>query len=151
MKATTSIFTLSIVILISSCALRPIPTEHSLVYIDKENISLNELGKGKVLIYNDANILHTGDNTSQLNIVMDGKNLGQLRAKNYVIVNLENGKHIFNIRHLDLVNMRSEHEVIVTDTLKVIRVKPTVTSNKLEEVNHLPKNWEKYKYMNDGK
>lgn len=151
MKATTSILTLFIGILFSSCALRPIPTEHSLVYIDKEKISLNELGKGKVLIYNDANILHTGDNTSQLNIVMDGKNLGQLRAKNYVIVSLENGKHIFNIRHLDLVNMRSEHEVFVTDTLKVIRVKPTVTSNKLEEVNQLPKNWDKYKCMNDGK
>lgn len=149
--STTSILVLFITILFSSCGLRPIPSEHNLVYIDKEKISLNELGNGKILIYNNANILHTADNTSNLNIVMDGKNLGQLRAKDYVIVNLENGKHTFNIRHLDVVNMRSEHEVFVTDTLKVISVKPTLTSNKLEEVNQLPKNWDKYKYMNDAR
>lgn len=134
-------------ILFTSCALRPIPTEHTLVRMDKEKTSLDNLGNGKILIYNDANILHTGDNTSQLNIKMDSKNLGQLRAKNYVIVDLVNGKHIFNLHHLDLVNMRSEHEVTVTDTVKVIRVKPTVTSNKLEITNQLPGNWDKYSYM----
>ena len=144
MKTSSIIITLCISILFTSCALRPIPTEHTLVQMDKEQITLEQLGNGKILIYNDANILHTGDNTSQLNIVLDGKNLGQLRATNYVIVNLPNGKHVFNIRHLDLVNMRSEHELVVTDTTKVILVKPTVTSNKLEVTNQLPKNWEKY-------
>ena len=67
-------------ILFTSCALRPIPTEHVLVQMEKEQTTLDNLGSGKILIYNDANILHTGDNTSQLNIKMDGKNLGQLRA-----------------------------------------------------------------------
>jgi len=36
----------------------------------------------------------------------------------------------------------------VTDSTKVIRVKPTITSNKLEIVNQLPENWDKYQYMN---
>ena len=147
MKLPVAPLAVFIAILISSCALKPIPTEHTLVQMDKEQTSLENLGNGKILIYNDANILHTGDNTSQLNIKMNGKNLGQLRAKNYVIVTLPNGKHTFNIRHLDLVNMRSEHEVMVTDTVKVIMVKPTITSNKLEITNQLPKNWEKYSYM----
>jgi hypothetical protein len=71
-----------------------------------------------------------------------------LRAKDYVIIRLENGKHLFKLRHLDLVNMRSEHVVTVTDSLKVIRVKPTISSNKLEVINQLPENWEKYEYMN---
>ena len=147
MKHLSTTFALFTAILFTSCALRPIPTEHTLVQMDKEQTTLNALGNGNILIYNDANILHTGDNTSQLNIKMDGKNLGQLRAKNYVIVNLSNGKHTFDLHHLDLVNMRSEHEVMVTDTVKVIRVKPTVTSNKLEVTNRLPENWKKYEYM----
>lgn len=147
MKITKFSLSVFFIILSSSCALRPIPSEHDFVKMEKENISLDELGEGNILIYNDANILHTSDNTSQLNIKIDGKNLGQLRAKDFVIIKLEEGKHLFNLTHLDLVNMRSEHEVTVTNTLKVIRVKPTVTSNKLEVVNQLPKNWKKYSYM----
>ena len=150
MKLTTTPLILFIAFLLTSCGLKPIPSEHDLVRVEKEKLSLDELGNGRILLYNDANILHTSDNTSRLNIKMDGKNLGQLRAKDFVIVSLENGKHIFNINHLDVVNMRSEHEVIVTDTLKVIRVKPTITSNKLEVVNKLPDNWDKYEYMNPG-
>lgn len=144
---TTTYLALIIAILFTSCGLRPIPSEHALVQMNKEETTLDNLGNGTILIYNDANILHTGDNTSRLNIIMDGKNLGQLRAKDYVIVNLTNGKHTFNINHLDLVNMRSEHEVNVTEEVKVIMVKPTVTSNKLEVTNQLPGNWDKYGYM----
>ncbi len=130
-----------------SCALRPIPNEHNLLRIEKNEISISELGNGNILIYNDANILHTGDNTARLNIVIDNKNLGQLRAKNYAIINLKNGKHNIKIRHIDFVNMRSEHEINVSDSVKVIRVKPTITSNLLEITNQLPNNWNKYDYM----
>lgn len=144
---TTTFLTLLIAILFTSCGLRPIPSEHSLVQMDKQQTTLDVLGNGKILIYNDANILHTSDNTSRLNIIMDGKNLGQLRAKDYVIVHLKDGKHFFDLMHLDLVKMRSEHVVMVTDTVKVIRVKPTITSNKLEVTNQLPANWDKYGYM----
>ncbi|WP_029035615.1 hypothetical protein [Salinimicrobium terrae] len=147
MKTTASILILLITILFSSCGLRPIPSEHTLVQMDKEQTILDNLGNGKILIYNDANILHTSDKTDRLNIKMDGRNLGQLRAKDYVIVNLVNGKHTFDILHLDLVNMKSDHEVTVTDTTKVIMVKPTITSNKLKVTNQLPDNWNKYSYM----
>jgi len=135
-------------ILLASCALRPISSEHNLIQIEKADFSTSDLGNGKILIYNDANILHTSDNTSRLNIQLDNKNLGQLRAKDFAVINLKNGKHVFNIMHIDVVNMRSEHEIIVTDSTKVIRVKPTITSNKLEIVNQLPQNWDKYQYMN---
>lgn len=145
------IFTVFMVVLFASCALKTIPSEHNLIRIEKKDISISDLGNGKILIYNDANILHTADNTSRLNIKLDDKNLGQLRAKDFAVVNLENGKHVFNIRHIDIVNMRSEHEINVTDSVKVIRVKPTVTSNKLEIVNQLPENWDKYRYMDSGK
>jgi hypothetical protein len=151
MKYLASATAIFAAVILSSCALKPIPSEYNLVQTKKEEVNLERLGNGTVLIYNDANILHTSDNTSQLNIVLDDKNLGQLRAKDYVIIRLENGKHIFKLRHLDLVNMRSEHVVTVTDSLKVIRVKPTISSNKLEVTNQLPGNWEKYEYMNPKK
>lgn len=135
----------------AACALKPIPSEHNLIRMKKDEISLARLGDGKVLIYNDANILHTADVTSRLNIRLDGKNLGQLRAKNFAIVDLKEGKHVFSIRHIDVVNMNSKHEVMLTDSIKVISVKPTITSNKLEIVNQLPNNWDKYEYMNPNK
>ena len=46
-----------------------------------------------------------------------------------------------------LVNMRSDHEVIVTDEVKEIMVKLTITSNKLEVTNQLPANWDKHECM----
>jgi hypothetical protein len=142
------LLTIFIVFLLTSCGLKPITSEHNLIHVENNEITLSDLGNGKILIYNDANIFHTSDNTSRLNIILDNKNLGQLRAKNYAVVKLEEGNHKFNIRHLDVVNMRSDHEVNVTDSIKVIRVKPTITSNKLEIVNQLPDNWDKYSYMN---
>lgn len=147
MKPTRPIILFAMMLILSSCALKPISSEHALLRMEKEDISSESLGKGKVLIYNDANILHMGDNTARLNIVLDDKNLGQLKAKDFVIVQLENGNHVFNIRHLDVVNMRSTHKVVITDTVKIIRVKPTITSNKLEITNEFPNNWDKYGFM----
>ena len=147
MKPTRPTILFALMLISSSCALKPISSEHALLRMEKEDISSESLGKGKVLIYNDANILHTGDNTARLNIVLDDKNLGQLKAKDFVIVKLENGNHVFNIRHLDVVNMRSTHKVVITDTVQIIRVKPTITSNKLEITNEFPNNWDKYGFM----
>lgn len=42
--------------------------------------------------------------------------------------------------------MRSEHELEIDNNTKVIKIKPTITSNKLELTNDFPKNFEKYKY-----
>nr|WP_288980327.1 hypothetical protein [uncultured Allomuricauda sp.] len=147
MKPTRPTILFALMLISSSCALKPISSEHALLRMEKEDISSESLGKGKVLIYNDANILHTGDNTARLNIVLDDKNLGQLKAKDFVIIQLENGNHVFNIRHLDVVNMRSTHKVVITDTVQIIRVKPTITSNKLEITNEFPNNWDKYGFM----
>lgn len=144
------LLTIGIIRSFTSCGLKPISTEHTLLHIKNENITLNELGNGTILIYNDANILHTSDNTSRLNIIIDDKNLGQLRAKNYAIVKLDLGIHYFRINHLDVVNMKSDHQVNLTESIKILKVKPTITSNKLEIVEELPQNWKKYTYMNSN-
>lgn len=138
-------------ILISSCGLKSIPSEYTFVKTDFENVSLEKLGNGKVLVYNGADILHTIDNTSRLNIWIDDKPLGQLRASEYVIIDLKNGKYKFKALHLDMVNMRSTDEVEITEATKVIKIKPNLTSNKLTVTNELPKNFEKFKYAEKRK
>lgn len=130
------------VLTLSSCALRSVPSDYSSVRLDV--IDNNTLGNGKVLIYNGAGVLHKMDNTARLNIGLDGKSLGQIRPKEYVIVNLENGKHEFTALHIDMVNMRSKHPVEINASTKVIKIEPTITSNKLTVTNILPENFDKY-------
>ncbi|MCQ9637287.1 hypothetical protein MP478_08725 [Chryseobacterium sp. WG14] len=130
------------VLTLSSCALRSVPSDYSSVKLDV--IDNNTLGNGKVLIYNGAGVLHKMDNTARLNIGLDGKSLGQIRPKEYVIVNLENGKHEFTALHIDMVNMRSKHPVEINAGTKVIKIEPTITSNKLTVTNILPENFDTY-------
>ncbi|WMI65452.1 hypothetical protein RBH94_15475 [Aestuariibaculum sp. YM273] len=111
-----------------------------------EKVQLDNLGNGTILIYNGADILHKIDNTARLNIWIDDKALGQIRPSEYVIINLKTGKHQFKALHIDLVNMRSEHDVEIDDKTKVIKIKPNITSNRLTVTNELPEKFEKFKY-----
>ena len=131
---------------LSSCALKAISSEYSFIKTDFEKVELEKLGDGNILIYNGANILHKIDNTARLNIWIDNKPLGQLRPSEYVIINLKDGKYHFRALHIDVVNMRSQHEVEINTETKVIKIKPNLTSNKLEVTNELPKKFDKFKY-----
>lgn len=111
----------------------------------------NTLGNGKVLIYNGAGILHSIDNTARLNIWIDNKSLGQIRPKEYLIIDLAKGKYEFTALHMDMVNMRSKHQVEIDENTKVINIEPTITSNRLTVTNTLPNNFEKYVYRMDRK
>jgi hypothetical protein len=136
----------SIVLLASSCALKPVTSEYNFVKIDLEDVNLDKLGNGNVLIYNGADILHKIDNTARLNIWIDNKALGQIKGREYVIINLKKGKHMFKALHIDVLKMRSTHDVEIDENTKVIKIKPNLTSNKLWITNELPKKFEKYKY-----
>ena len=109
-------------------------------------MTLDKLGNGTILIFNGADILHKIDNTGRLNIWIDNKPLGQIRPGEYIIINLKDGKHQFKALHLDVVNMRSIHDVEIDEKIKVIKIKPNLTSNKLTVTNELPKRFEKFKY-----
>lgn len=146
MKKAYLILAFSAVLSLTSCALKAIPSEYSYIKTDLTKVDINDLGNGTVLIYNGANILHKLDNTARLNVWIDNKPLGQIRPSEYLIINMENKKHVIKLLHVDVVNMRSEHDVIVTNETKIIRVKPTLTSNKLEVANEFPNNFEKFKY-----
>jgi hypothetical protein len=139
----------SVTILLTSCALKPITSEFTFIKTNLEEVNLDKLGNGTVLIYNGADILHKMDNTARLNIWIDNKSLGQIRPSEYVIINLNDGKYLFNVLHLDLVKMRSTHDVLIDGNTKIIKIKPNLTSNKLTITNELPKRFEKFKYAEE--
>ncbi len=134
------------VLLITSCGLKPIAPEYTFVKTNFETVELEKLGQGTILIYNGADILHKVDNTARLNIWINDKALGQLKPSEYVILKLDEGNYKFRALHLDVVNMRSEHDVIIDEKTKVIKIKPNLTSNKLWITNELPIRFEKFKY-----
>tara|TARA_R110001632_G_scaffold124451_2_gene237365 strand:+ start:8600 stop:9049 length:450 start_codon:yes stop_codon:yes gene_type:complete len=136
----------SVLLLLTSCALKPIISEYNFIKTDLEKVELDKLGNGTILIYNGANILHKVDLTARLNIWIDDKALGQIKPSEYVIINLKNGEYQFKALHIDVVNMRSTHDVIIDNNTKVIKIKPNLTSNKLTITNELPKRFEKFKY-----
>jgi hypothetical protein len=140
------IFALCALFLLSSCALKPITAEYDFVPLHVNDVTLSKLGNGKVLFYNGANILHKIDNTARLNVWINGKALGQIRGREYLIVDLPKGELEVKLHHIDVVNMRSTHTFTLNDTIKIIKVKPTVKSNKLEITNEFPKKFEKFEY-----
>ena len=140
-----ALFLLPLVVL-TSCGLKAVPSDYSFIDIGMENVTIDKLGNGKVLVYNGADILHKVDNTARLNVWIDGRAVGQVRGAEYVVIELKPGTYDFKVQHLDMFNMRSNHEVIVTEKTKVIRVEPTLTSNKLTVTDELPGNFGKFKY-----
>ncbi|WP_242404079.1 hypothetical protein [Formosa agariphila] len=134
------------ILLCNACGLKPIASEYTFVKTDVEDVDINQLGDGHVLIYNGANMLHTVDNTARLNVWIDNIPLGQIRPSEYAILNFKPKSYQFKLLHIDFVNMKSEHTVEINNQTKVIMIKPTVTSNKLEITNELPSKFEKFKY-----
>ena len=147
LKRPIKVVLLLTILILNSCALKPIVSEYNFVKTNFEKVELDKLGNGNVLIYNGANILHKIDNTARLNIWINNKPLGQIRPSEYVIINLKNGKYQFKALHIDVVNMRSLHDVEITKKTKVIKIKPNLTSNKLTITNEMPKKFDKYKYV----
>ncbi|RZJ69354.1 hypothetical protein [Flavobacterium sp.] len=134
-------------LIFSSCALSAVATQHTVVDTSGETITLNSLGNGKVLLYNGAGFFNKIDNTARVNVWIDGLAVGQIRVGEYAVVFLPDGKHKLKVEHIDMVKMRSEHEIDVANDTKIIEVKPTLTSNKANIVSELPVNFERYKQM----
>ena len=132
--------------LLNSCALKPITSKYTFVETNLDKITLDKLGNGKILIYNGADILHKIDNTARLNVWINDKALGQIRPREYVIINLKKGNYTFKALHIDVLKMKSTHDVRIDKDTRIIKIKPNITSNRLTVINELLKKFEKYKY-----
>ncbi|MCO6176392.1 hypothetical protein NHF50_15185 [Flavobacterium sp. NRK F10] len=132
-------------ILFSSCALKPIKSEYSLLSSSSEPTLLNELDNGKVLIYNGAGLLNKIDDTSDLNIWINNRALGHLKANEYAMIYLLPGKYEFKIQHKDIAKINNVQIIDIDFNTKIICVKPTITSNTVSIENNIPVNFNKYK------
>ncbi|WP_234989669.1 hypothetical protein [Cellulophaga tyrosinoxydans] len=155
MKKQTHIFrmlfySVFIIFTVNSCALKPVNMDASFTKFTLEKVDLNDLGNGKVLFYNGSDVLHNLDNTGRLNIWIDKKVVGQIKPKEYLILSLQNGNYLLTLLHIDVVKMKKDFNVEITNKTKVIRIEPTITSNKLTITNELPKNFDKFKYVGDN-
>ncbi len=145
-KTIPFIFFILLSLIFNSCALKPITPEYTfLKYSSAELVKPSELGNGKILIYNGADALHKIDNTGRLNVWINQKALGQLKPNQFVVIELKKATYNFNLMHIDLVKMRSNHSINIDNETKVIRIEPTLTSNKLEITNILPNNFDRFK------
>lgn len=114
--------------------------------VNNSNVKVEDLINGNVLIYNGAKGLYKNNfNTGRITIRINDKLLGQIDPGEYLLTNIEKGKHHFELLHVDVVNFKSEHIIEIIDNTKIIQVKPTIFSNKLEITNKFPKNFERFK------
>ncbi len=144
-----TLFAISIIAALNSCALRPITTSYDYQKNKTESVNLANLGNGRILIYNGADALHKIDNTARLNLWINEKPMGQVRASEFAIIELEKGDYEFNLLHVDMFKFKSTHSVMIDETTKVIRIEPTITSNKLTITNQLPSRIAKFKYVDN--
>lgn len=145
----TKLFVLSMILTLHSCALKPIVSTYDYQLNKTDSVDLDSLGDGKVLIYNGASFLHTIDNTARLNMWINDAPMGQVRASEYEIIDLETGTYEFMLYHLDVFRFKTAHTVELNEETKVIRIEPTVTSNKLTITNLLPMRIDEFKYVEE--
>tara|TARA_B110000977_G_scaffold82367_1_gene109990 strand:- start:214 stop:681 length:468 start_codon:yes stop_codon:yes gene_type:complete len=144
------LLTVLIVFTLESCALRPIASQYDYQKNKIENVTLNKLGDGRILIYNGANGLHKIDNTARINMWIDDKPMGQIRAREYGIIELQEGEYEFYLVHIDLFKFKSTFKIEVNNKTKVIRIEPTAISNDMNITNKLPSKFEKYRYVQNS-
>lgn len=142
-----TLFAISLILALNSCALRPLASSYDYQINRTESINLDNLGNGRILIYNGADGLHKIDNTARLNMWINEKPMGQVRASEYAIIELEKGTYEFKLLHVDMFKFKSTHKIEINEKTKVIRIEPTITSNDLTITNQLPTKINKFRYV----
>lgn len=138
MKNSTIYLVLVVSILTGCSPLKSVKSEYNLIRTSAGAISANEVGNGKILIFNGSGMNHKIDDTARLNVWINGNALGQLNANEYAVLLLLPGKYNFRLQHKDVANFESTHEVEITSETTFINIKPTITSNKVEIISNMP-------------
>ena len=134
-----TIYIIFITSIFPSCSpLKSVKSEYKLIRTASSGISANEVGNGKVLIFNGSGMNHKIDDTSRLNVWINGSVLGQLNSNEYAVIYLLPGTYNFKLQHKDIGNFESTHLIEIVKETTFINVKPTVTSNKVEIIANFP-------------
>jgi hypothetical protein len=76
--------------------------------------------------------------TGRLNVSVDGKGLGQIAPGEYVALDLPKGKRRVSLVHRDVVDFKSEHVLTLEQSVVVVDVFATITSNSMVVVDSSP-------------
>ncbi|HKJ79553.1 MAG TPA: hypothetical protein VKA10_08455 [Prolixibacteraceae bacterium] len=96
----------------------------------------------KLLVFNDSNDVFFAL-TGKQRVAIDNKNAGKLKRNEYMIINLQKGKHELSLEHWDLFVFKSKHEINLMNDTNYISIKASPTSNSIEILNSLPEKFEK--------
>ncbi len=129
-----------------SCTLKPVASERYLVKNNLQAAHIDSLGDGKVLIYNGADPLLLG-NDDRMNIWVNGQPLGQLRSREYTVVDVGMGDREFNLARRSMFLIKSSHTIKINPGTKVLRVDPIFITSTMTQTNKLPSWLEKYAYV----
>ena len=132
---------------LTSCALKPVTNDYNLVETNINEVDLDDLGNGKVLVYNGAALWIHG-RFEKSNVWIDGKGLGQLRVREYVVVDLEEGDYQIRIKRNDglFTLPKSTHDIKVDKHTRVIKVTPSFFTSSVVQAEELPRRFEKFAY-----
>lgn len=138
MNARRLIGALVCVVALAGCMARPVRPEipHLAEDLASKSSSPDEV---RLVVYNGSNKLLFGmDYTGRVNIWLDGKALGGPDIGEYLQVQVPRGKHQFKLVHLDLVEIKSVHEVDLQDDPTFMEVYATPVSNAFKLHPELP-------------
>ncbi len=135
----------SAIFLLASCAIKPVTSEYNLVEIDQEEITLDELGDGKVLLYYEGNTFLVAKRAQyRLNLWLDDKAVAHLWPREYVVVDLEEGNYQLRVQRGDnLTSVMSRHDLKIDNTTKVVGVAPIFVTNVLLPKDELPRRFDR--------
>lgn len=140
MKIKITFLLLLSITLLSSCGLKAIVSEVPyLPKVNNQDITLDDLGNGKVLFYNYGDYCPalTCGWATKINIKANGISLGQINYGEYFIVDLAYGSYEFETIYKDVFKFKPKHTVVVDKDTKVIKVSVNNFTKKLIVTNQL--------------
>jgi len=102
-------------------------------------------GKTRVLFYNTTNLVLFGlDFTDKIDILLNNKNVGSARAREYILVDLEPKEYELNLTHYDaLIKFSNTYKLMVSDVDMFVNVYNGLVSTKYKLDKQLPDKFDK--------
>lgn len=140
MPAAKTLLSLAIILVFSSCS--TVQRE-----IELPNQSLNMAppakGEGKVVFYNDSNLLLFGlDGSGRVGIKVDERGIGSPYIGRYVAVNLPQGERVLELSHIDVFTFRDSYQLTVKPGTQYVRAFNRPTSTRFDIQPGQPKDFE---------
>jgi hypothetical protein len=139
-----------LILSVYSCGLKPLISNTDYISLATNKVTLENLGNGKILFYSGGYFTSEIEyiaGTSKMNILIDGMPIGQINYGEYFIINLKEGIHKVKLIHKDVLNFKSQHEIIINENSKIFELRPTALGNMIKERNLFPEDFKIYRQL----